>query len=106
MKNDICSKVDGPRDYHTEQSKSERDRQVPYDIAYCGIESMRQIDISMKQKQTHNYRELTCGLPRGRGWIGKGRIGSLGLADADCYIYDGSTTMSYCTAQETTFRIL
>ena len=34
----------------------------------CGIENMRQIDISMKQKQTHNYREQTWGLPRGRGW--------------------------------------
>ena len=33
-KNDICSKVDGPRDYHTKQSKSERDRQIPYDITY------------------------------------------------------------------------
>ena len=37
-KNDICSKVDGPRDYHTKQSKSERDRQIPYDITYlCNL---------------------------------------------------------------------
>ena len=34
MKNDTRSKVDGPRDYRTKQSKSERDRQVPYDITY------------------------------------------------------------------------
>ena len=24
--------MDGPRDYHTERSKSERERQIPYDI--------------------------------------------------------------------------
>ena len=32
--NAICSDMDGPRDYHTEWSKSDRERQIPYDIAY------------------------------------------------------------------------
>ena len=32
--NAICSNVDGIRDSHTEWSKSERERQIPYDIAY------------------------------------------------------------------------
>ena len=26
--------MDGPRDYHTKPSKSERERQTPYDITY------------------------------------------------------------------------
>ena len=26
--------MDGPRDYHTKRSKSERERQVPYAITY------------------------------------------------------------------------
>ena len=26
--------MDGPRDYHTKWSKSERERQIPYDITY------------------------------------------------------------------------
>ena len=26
--------MDGPRDYHTKGSKSERERQIPYDITY------------------------------------------------------------------------
>ena len=26
--------MDGPRDYHTKQSKSERERQILYDIIY------------------------------------------------------------------------
>ena len=32
--NAICSNVDGPRDCHTEWSKSETERQISYDIAY------------------------------------------------------------------------
>ena len=30
----ICSYVDGPRDCQTEWSKSDRERQITYDIAY------------------------------------------------------------------------
>ena len=29
----MCSNMDGPRDFHTECSKSDRERQI-YDIAY------------------------------------------------------------------------
>ena len=32
--NAICSNMDGPGDYHTKWSKSDRERQVSYDIAY------------------------------------------------------------------------
>ena len=32
--NAICSYMDGPRDYHTKQSKSDRERQIPYGITY------------------------------------------------------------------------
>ena len=30
--NAICSNMDGPRDYHTKWSKSDRERQILYDI--------------------------------------------------------------------------
>ena len=30
----ICSNMDGPRDCHTEWSKSDREREILYDIAY------------------------------------------------------------------------
>ena len=30
----ICSYMGGPRDDHTKQSKSERERQISYDITY------------------------------------------------------------------------
>ena len=32
--NSICSNMDGPRDCHTEWSKSDRERQISYAIAY------------------------------------------------------------------------
>ena len=32
--NTICSNLDGSRDYHTKWSKSDRERQIPYDIPY------------------------------------------------------------------------
>ena len=32
--NAICSNMDGIRDSHTKWSKSERERQIPYDIIY------------------------------------------------------------------------
>ena len=32
--NTICNNIDEPRDYHTKWNKSEKERQIPYDIAY------------------------------------------------------------------------
>ena len=32
----ICSNTDGPRNYATKWSKSERERQISYDITYTG----------------------------------------------------------------------
>ena len=32
--NSICSNMVEPRDHHTKWSKSERERQIPYDITY------------------------------------------------------------------------
>ena len=46
------------------------------------------MNLSMKQKQTHRYREQTCGCQGGEG-VGDGWIGSLGLADANCDTQDG-----------------
>ena len=30
----LCINIDGSRDYHTKWSKSERERQIPYDITF------------------------------------------------------------------------
>ena len=34
--NAICSNMDGPRDCHTKWSKSDREREMSYDIPYVG----------------------------------------------------------------------
>ena len=59
---------DGPRDNYTKYRKI----QIPYIIDMC-IQNMTQINISMKQNQTHRRREQThC---QGRGGSG-GREGN------------------------------
>ena len=48
---------------------------------------MTQVNLSMKQEQTHRHREQTCGC---WGWGGcwrEGWIGSLGLADVNYILY-------------------
>ena len=47
---------------------------------------MIQINISMKQKQTHRYREQTCSC---QDRVEERRIVSLGLAEANHYIQNG-----------------
>ena len=43
--------------------------------------------MNLSTKQTHGHREQTCGCQGERG--GEGRIGSVGLADANYYIENG-----------------
>ena len=49
--NAICSSMDRPGDDHTKWSKSERERQIPYNIYMWNL-NVRQINLSMKSKQT------------------------------------------------------
>ena len=48
---------------------------------------MTQMNLSMVQKQTHRHRKQTYGC-QGEG-VGGGLDWELGLADADCYIWNG-----------------
>ena len=43
------------------------------------------MNLSMKKKQTYRHGEQTCGC-QGGGGMGKGWIGSLGLADTNYFI--------------------
>ena len=43
------------------------------------------MNLSTKQKQTHEHREQTCGC-QGERELGEGSSGRLGLADANHYI--------------------
>ena len=46
MNNAICSNMDGPRDFHTKWSKSEREKQIQYANTY--IRNLRE-----KKKKGH-----------------------------------------------------
>ena len=70
--------MDGPGNYHTKWNKSERERQISYDIAYMwNLKKMIQMKLFTKWKQTHRLRERSFGYWGKCG--GEGYIGSLGL---------------------------
>jgi len=67
--------VDGTRDSHTERSKSDRERQIPYDITYiwnliCGTNE------PFHRKENQGLGEQTCGCQG--GGEGSGVVGELG----------------------------
>ena len=68
--------MDATRNYHTKWSKSERERQIPYDITYMWSLKLAQMNLFTKQKQIHRHRAQTCGCQGGRG-EGVGWTGSL-----------------------------
>ena len=55
---------------------------------------MTQMNLPTKQKQTHRHREQTCGC-QGRG--GGGWIGSLGLVDANYYLWMDNKVLLHST---------
>ena len=60
----ICSEVDGPRDYRTKWSKSDKERQISYDMAYMWNLNKKQkiqMNLSPKQKENHRHRKQTYG---------------------------------------------
>ena len=50
--NAICSNMDGPRDYHTKWSKSDKERQISYITYTRNLKKMVQMNLFTKQKQT------------------------------------------------------
>ena len=42
--------MDGPRDYHTKWSKSDRERQISYDSTYVESKKLIQVNLIVKQK--------------------------------------------------------
>ena len=69
----ICSNMDGPRDSHTEWSKSEKDK-CHVILLICGIENMVQMNLFTKQIQTHRHREQTWITKGEKGW-GRDKLG-------------------------------
>ena len=69
--------MDGPRNYHTQLSKSERQRQIPYNTTYMW--NLKQ-DLREDTYETETDSDIENKLMVAKG---EGRIGSLGLADAN-----------------------
>ena len=83
--NAIYSNMGQTYHYHTKWNKSDRERQISYDITYINLEKNDAKNLLTKQKQTHILRKQTYGYQRGKG-VEERLISSLGLADTDCYI--------------------
>ena len=83
--NTICNNTDGPRDYHTMWRKSERERQILYDVIY-----MRNLKHDTNEliceTETGSYTQRTGPGCQGGRRVGEGRTGSLRLADANSCI--------------------
>ena len=77
--------MDGPRDDHITQSKSERERKIPLDITYMwNLQYDQKISTSTIQKHIHRHREQACNC-QGGGGEREGKTGCLGLGDANNY---------------------
>ena len=76
--------MDGPRDCHTEWNKSERERQIPYDITYMWNLKYDTNELTYETETDSQIKrtDLCC---QGRG-CGGGRDRDLGFADANYYI--------------------
>ena len=65
--------MDGPRDYHTKWSKSDRERQIWYHL-YVESKKMIQMNLFTKLKQTHRLRKQTYGYQREKV-VGRDKLG-------------------------------
>ena len=64
--------MDGPRDYHTKQSKSERERQIPYAITYTWNLKYDINEHIYETKTDSQIQRTDLWMPRGRGEEGLG----------------------------------
>ena len=70
--NAICSNTNGPRDYHAKWSKSNRERQISYDITYMwNLKKKIQINLFTKQRETHKLENKLIVTKGERGWRDK-----------------------------------
>ena len=102
--NAICSNMDVTRESSTEWSKSERERQTPYNITDM-VESRLWHKWSIYKAEPDHGNGRQAFVCRGVGGTG-GLTGSLGLVDADCYICNRWVIGYCCTAQEILFSLL
>ena len=66
--------MDGPGDYHAKWSKSDRERQISYDITYVW-NPIKMIQMNLFTKQPQRTWNQTYGYQRGNVW-GSGKFGA------------------------------
>ena len=93
--------MDGTRDSHTERSKSERERQIPYDITY-NWNLISSTNEPFHRKENQGLAEESGGCWGG----GVGWLGSLGLIDTNYCPWNGLAMRSFCVALRTMSRYL
>ena len=64
--------MDGPRDYHTKRTKSERERQISYDITYMWNLKYDTNERIYETETDSQIKRTTCGY---QGGVGQGRDG-------------------------------
>ena len=80
--NALCSNMDAIRDYHT---KSERERQMPYDITYIWNLKYGRNGPTYKTETDSQTWRTDLWFPTGR-WDEVGWTESLGLVNANCCV--------------------
>ena len=58
--------MDGPGGYHTKSNKSDREIQISYDITYMRNLQYFQMNLFIKQKQTHRHSKKIKVTKRGK----------------------------------------
>ena len=77
--NAICSNLDGPRDYHTEWSKSDKERQISFDIT--SMWNLRNSANELIYKtETDSHIENKLMVTKGERGV-EGYVRNLGLTD-------------------------
>ena len=59
--------MDEPRDYHTKWSKSDRERQISYDVTYMWNLKYDTNELIYKIETGSRHRKQTYGYERGKG---------------------------------------
>ena len=72
--NVFCRKVHGPRDYHTKQSKSKTERQIPYNITYMWNIKYDTNKCIYKTEANSQTQRTDLWLSRGKG-VGREGLG-------------------------------
>ena len=63
--------MDGPRDYHTKWNKSEKERQIPYDITYMWNLKYNTNELIDKTETDSQTQKTNLWFQRGKG-VGEG----------------------------------